>query len=523
VLASLWLIFTGLAYSAENNLAGTWKVVVGAEGKPALWLLKLDAEGGKLSGRVLAAAEGFGKEAELSDIEANGNRLGFTIRSNGQAYTFEGVRPTESGKPIPGSLDLNGRQMVLAQLEPTTLKSLDSFALSKETLAKQSTGPELFEAALTLLRQAEAKGARPEEVRGWAEKAFQAAGTYGPRWQRWVVLRTAEILADQPSQAAVAVDYARRAERLLGREAEADEQVRTLGLLAQALKKAGREAEGKGVEARIEKLELLAHQSYQNKVLPFKPDAYAGRKATSDRAVLVELFTGAQCPPCVAADLAFDALEKTYKPGEVVLLQYHLHIPRFDPLTSPASEARARYYEEHIEGTPTMFFNGKAAAGGGGFMADVRDKYEEYRQVIDPLLEKNPKVSLWAAATREGDKIEITAKVADLAEAGDKVRLRLALVEDWARYTGSNSLRYHHHVVRALPGGPDGFALGAKNGKHTVTIDLEEVRRDLNKYLDAGEYPPDRRPLDLRRLHVVAFVQNDATQEVLQAVRVEVK
>ena len=41
---------------------------------------------------------------------------------------------------------------------------------------------------------------------------------------------------------------------------------------------------------------------------------FAGRKGKSDRAVLVELFTGAQCPPCVAADMAFDALPQTYKP-----------------------------------------------------------------------------------------------------------------------------------------------------------------------------------------------------------------
>ena len=35
---------------------------------------------------------------------------------------------------------------------------------------------------------------------------------------------------------------------------------------------------------------------------------------------------------------------------------------------------------------------------------------------------------------------------------GEKVRLRLALVEDWVRYKGTNGLQYHHRVVRALPG-----------------------------------------------------------------------
>ena len=58
--------------------------------------------------------------------------------------------------------------------------------------------------------------------------------------------------------------------------------------------------------------------------------------------VLVELFTGAECPPCVAADLAFDALGKTYKPTDVVLLEYHLHIPGPDALTNPVKGALPR-------------------------------------------------------------------------------------------------------------------------------------------------------------------------------------
>ena len=55
------------------------------------------------------------------------------------------------------------------------------------------------------------------------------------------------------------------------------------------------------------------------------------------RVVVVELFTGAECPPCVSADVAFDALLETYKPNEVVLLEYHLHIPGPDPLTNADS------------------------------------------------------------------------------------------------------------------------------------------------------------------------------------------
>jgi hypothetical protein len=107
------------------------------------------------------------------------------------------------------------------------------------------------------------------------------------------------------------------------------------------------------------------------------------------------------------------------------------------------------------------------------------------------------------------------------------VKLRLALVQEWARYPGGNGLSYHSRVVRALPGGADGFALTKKSGKHTATVNLDELRKELKKYLEGVEkrrpFPTAQLPLHFRDLRVVAFVQDDATQEVLQAVEVAVK
>ena len=55
---------------------------------------------------------------------------------------------------------------------------------------------------------------------------------------------------------------------------------------------------------------------------------------------------------------------------------------------------------------------------------------------------------------------------------------------------------------------------------------LDQVRKDLEAYLkkaaEEAPFPTKDRPLDLKNLRVVAFVQNDATQEVLQAVQAEV-
>ena len=166
----------------------------------------------------------------------------------------------------------------------------------------------------------------------------------------------------------------------------------------------------------------------------------------------------------------------------------------------------------------------KAAAAAG---TCAEGKHAAYYGVITPLLDQPAKAILKATASRKGPKIDITAEVSDLNEPGEKIRLRFALVEEHIRYKGGNKLPSHHYVVRALPGGIKGIALTEKTSKQMASVDLDELRSNLKKYLDdyAGKgraFPNADRPLELRDLHVVAFIQNDETNEVLQAVRVEV-
>ena len=85
-------------------------------------------------------------------------------------------------------------------------------------------------------------------------------------------------------------------------------------------------------------------------------------------------------------------------------------------------------------------------------------------------------------------------------------------------------------VTRAFIGGADGFELGA-DGRASVQqeVDLTELQNGLLAYLtDFEENPPERHSefegfsekkheIDIEALVLVAFVQNDATHEVLQA------
>jgi hypothetical protein len=519
-LAGVLLALPGPARAAEPDLAGNWKVtMLDAGEQPSPWLIRLEVRDGKWTGKVLSRGTVQGErlaESSLSDLSVTEDRLRFTVQIKGEgrsrSLAFEGKLPRDKAGNVRGSMYWLNGQLFPAVLEPTRLQSLeDTFEINKEVVARGAGDMRFFAAAFALLGEAAEKKAKPEEVRGWADKAFRAADAYGPRWQGHVATQIARALMEGDAFADVALTYARRAERLMDPKAPAALQLRVLGTLAAAVKKAGKPDERKDVEARLDKID---------------PEKFAGRTRKSDRAVLVELFTGAECPPCVAADLAFDAVGKTY-PAEVVLLAYHVHLPGPDALANKDTETRLEYYQPAVEGAPTILMDGRRLKAPGGSIMEAGELYEGYRDVLDQLVERPAGARLSATAVRKGNKIDISAEVRDLDKPDDQLRLRLALVEEQVPYAGGNGLRLHHHVVRAFPGGAAGLAVKGKTAKQAVTVDLEELRKGLSKYLD--EYAkkneqkfPDR-PMPFKNLKVVAFLQNDKTREVLQAVQADVR
>jgi hypothetical protein len=510
-------VLTAASASSAAELAGNWKLSFFEEAHPITFgLVKFEAKGGKLAATLLAVnSKRVPEGGAIEDTSVAGDRLRFTFRVKNQDILFEGTLPRDGSKQMVGSLAI-GRQVVPARLEPTRLTSLDPVEVARDILSEPNPGPGVFDRALEQLAEAPEKKGKPDDVRELAERLHKLAEPYGPRWQREVALRIARGLVDEDGYEAVAVEFARRAERLLDAKERPAVQFRILNTLESALKRAGRADEAKQVGARLDKIPLEVETT------PF-----AGRKGKSDRAVLVELFTGAQCPPCVAADLAFDGLGKTYKPAEVVLLQYHVNVPRPDALANPDTEARMEYYGEQVKGTPHVLFDGNPGAPGGGGLDEGEEKYREYRDVIDPLLDKPSLAELQVSAVRKGDEVQVRAKVSGLEKPGDKVRVRFALVEQTIRYAGTNGMRVHHHVVRALPGGPEGKALTARASEVSASVNVQDLRKRWGKYLDdvakEGEFPSTDRPMDFKNLRIVAFVQNDATQEILQAVQAEVR
>lgn len=411
--------------------------------------------------------------------------------------------------------------------------------LYREVVEKHSDSPAALDAAMNFLRGAARNKLTADDAAKFV-KVVQDKGTpYGPLFVGVTLAPVAETLAGQSGLEAVALAAIEPAAKAMLDEHPVAIQAMVLSAYQTALTKTGKMVEAKEIGTRVAKIETKIDAEYLKNVPPFKPTAFAGRKDKSaNQVVMMELFTGAQCPPCVAADVAFDALQKAYKPTDLVLVQYHMHIPGSDPMTNPDTEARWAYYQKlfpydrekrtGIGGVPSSLFNGKIAGGGGGGMTAAEGKFTQYADLINPLLEKSTEAKVAGKAKRIGDKLDIAVEVVN--GDGADMKLRLLVVEENVRYAGSNGIRFHHQVVRAMPGGADGVAVKDKAFKHSAAVDLGDVRKGLTKYLDEFVVAnptrlfarPDR-PMDMKAVRVIALVQNDKTGEIVQAMQIEVE
>jgi hypothetical protein len=576
---------------ADGITPGNWQVTtVSFNGttEQILWLVKLDTKNDKVTA-TLEAGSPLLKEPSLVSFDAKGTNVRVVFKwmagKTAVDVVFQGTL-SKDGKKIVGAYEQRGI-VSAAYMVPTELTKLDAETANHKlgieemnkatTLANKAQGlrlkagqtkdadekkrllneaaeaekvagvevPKLYRevmdkypgtvaagrAAVLLLQQTKEKATAPE-LASWAEVANKAAAKFGPHWEIEIDSQIALALSSRPGAAALAVTYAKKTEALLDAKAPLDTQIKILQVLVRALSQADMPADLKLVNARLERLEAPLDKEYLAKVPPFKAEPFAGRRGKSDRVVVMELFTGAECPPCVAADVAFDVLSKSYRPQELVLIQYHMHIPGPDPMNTPACEARWKYYRDawgpkEVGGTPTTLFNGFREGGSGGFMANAEAKYQTYCEIINPMLDKEATCKVTAQAKRSGDKIHITAGVTGMNSHGKDVKLRLVLVEEHIRYLGGNKLRLHHQVVRDMPGGADGVAVTKATMTMNSEVDLKQLKKELNDFLDdyaaaKRAFPRVARPMDMHGLRLIAFVQDDTTHEILQAVQVNV-
>jgi hypothetical protein len=460
---------------------------------------------GTMNGQPTATLIGTASKnkADLVSFKLTGDRIRIVVKG-GTDQVFDGLL-AKDGKKIAGVL-VNDKTGSAAYMVPTDMT----------TIAAKATSTKL---ALNLA-----------EMRAWADAAARVAKDNGQAWPAEINAQLGMAFLTAKHYG-LAVQHADAAEKALNDHSSPEQQVKVLQSVSRILMEGGNIAELRPVAARLDKLEKIFDDEYHATVPSFKAQKFFGRSTSSDRVVVMELFTGAQCPDCPPADVAFDVLQQSYKPSELVLMEYHLHIPGADPLTNADTEARWKYYRnahgaKAVPGVPTSLFNGTPKGGNGGRLPDGEKYYQTYRGIVDPLLDTPAQCKITASAKQVGNKILINAQVTGLNEPGKDKKIRLALVEKSIRFLGSNRIRFHHQVVRAFPGGTAGVAIMKADTSVKAEVDLLELRKQLVGYLDTyaattRPFPQVARPLDLQQLCVIAFVQDDVTHEILQAVQVE--
>jgi len=256
----------------------------------------------------------------------------------------------------------------------------------------------------------------------------------------------------------------------------------------------------------------------KRRALPYHPEPFKAPADWKGKAVLAELFTGSECPPCVGADLGFDGLLEVYDAKYLAVLEYHLPIPGPDPMMNPATKKRQDYYG--VRSTPSTFFDGESKFGGGAARTASEKKFKEYSGEINARLAEGAQIVLTVATERSGDLVKVNY---GFDQALPNADYNLTLVQKEVMYKGGNGILYHKMAVR------DFLTVDPSAAEKQTTLNLGELEKAAARYLDDFEkvqkftFKEKRFTIERAKLAVIFFVQNKETKKVYNAVVADVK
>ncbi len=248
------------------------------------------------------------------------------------------------------------------------------------------------------------------------------------------------------------------------------------------------------------------------------------RTNDNGRVVLAELFTGSECGPCLAADAAYDKLLERYDRQTLAVLEYHLHIPRPDPMANTNTEARAKFYQ--VFSTPTSIINGQDNVIGGGPRFASKSAFESYCSAIESKLTGPTHAKISLHDSLAGNEIHLAANATAAGDTTSALKLFVVLAEDKIHYQGSNTVAVHRFVVRKIASPLDGVDFTNGAAALETTLNISAVSDSLKSYLDQFEarvpggkiFKEKKYEINPANLYLVAFVQNVETKEILQTV-----
>jgi hypothetical protein len=238
--------------------------------------------------------------------------------------------------------------------------------------------------------------------------------------------------------------------------------------------------------------------------------------AQSQRKVLIEKGSNASCAPCAAQNPGFHTMLNTVD-DKYVGISYQWYFPGYDPMHEHnPTEANARFQSYYGQnGVPTAMidgtvpangsypgFNGSYAGSPAGFSATmINNRYA----VASPF-----DIDIDYTITPTTITATVTVTCTQAITNMSQLKLRTLAVErviNFAQAPGTNGETVFYNVMKKFLGGTAGVTL---NSNWTVGQSQEFTASWAHQNV-----------YNFNQLSVVAFIQNDANKEVLQAGRAD--
>jgi hypothetical protein len=212
------------------------------------------------------------------------------------------------------------------------------------------------------------------------------------------------------------------------------------------------------------------------------------------RVVLAELLTTRPCSNCPYAEAGLNAVLSQYGADSLCVIAYHDLAPPSDPMATPETVARIDWYMGPSWASwPNVIFDGRRAVLGAESAAAAA---AAYRVKIDARKAVGSPVSMRVAGSPGSGSVTVTVKVREALTTTANV-LRVVVIEDDVTV----STHEYDFVARdLLDDEPLSVAAVGDSAVVTRSVTVAPGWNESN-------------------LDVIAFVQDDLTKEVLQAVR----
>lgn len=214
----------------------------------------------------------------------------------------------------------------------------------------------------------------------------------------------------------------------------------------------------------------------------------------SSRVVLIEQHTGADCGYCAKYNPIIRSLSEAY-PFKVAYIQYPFYGK--DTLCNPEVLQRSNYYSAYL--APEINVDGNYIAGHPNMVS--QDTLENRMNQFSPI---KLKTDHWLSD--EGDSLFVELKLDVLKKIKGKHKAYVAVIEEKINFNkapSSNGMTEFYHVFRKML--PD-----------TIGTVLNDSLMKGETYTFDYQYKTDS-VFDVSQIAIIAFVQEDSTQEVLQS------